>query len=159
MKPMYPQILSWLAGKARIPGDDANALWDDALRKATAEGTVIESPEYWKSAVCHLRASLTGCVHAASVGQVSTAAPTLPARPELQMALPPPIDSTVVGWPENRAQQSLAMAISACPCRLACTQQLPSSVRSVLSRTIAARLTSLADERVLVNAELAVTDG
>jgi hypothetical protein len=70
MKPMYPQILSWRAGKTGVPGDDAKALWDDALRKATAECTVIESPEHWKSAVCHLRASLTGCVHAASVGRV-----------------------------------------------------------------------------------------
>lgn len=57
MTPMYPQILAWLARKTGTPDEIAEGLWRKALRHATAEGTVNESPEYWKSAVDHLRAS------------------------------------------------------------------------------------------------------
>lgn len=58
MKPMYPKILPWLAGKAGIPDHTACRLWRSALREATVECAVIESPEYWQSAVEHLCASL-----------------------------------------------------------------------------------------------------
>lgn len=54
MKPKYPKILPWAARKAGIPDDIAQTLWLEALRNATDECTVIESPEYWKSAVDHL---------------------------------------------------------------------------------------------------------
>jgi len=54
MKPMYPKLLSWQAKKASIPDDIAKALWLEALRDATTECAVIESPEYWQSAVDHL---------------------------------------------------------------------------------------------------------
>ncbi len=57
MKPRYPQLLSWLARKSGTPNETAESLWRQALRHATAECTVIESPEYWQSAVAHLRAS------------------------------------------------------------------------------------------------------
>ena len=54
MKPKYPKILSWQARKADIPNDIAKALWIEALRDATHDCAVIESPEYWKSTVDHL---------------------------------------------------------------------------------------------------------
>lgn len=54
MKPQYPKMLSWQARKAGIPDDIARTLWIDALRDATDECAVVESPEYWKSAVDHL---------------------------------------------------------------------------------------------------------
>ena len=54
MKPKYPKMLSWQARKSGIPVDIAEALWLEALRDATGECAVIESPEYWKSAVDHL---------------------------------------------------------------------------------------------------------
>ena len=49
MKPRYPQILSWLAGKHGTSGDVAEHLWIRALRAATAESAVIESPKPFKA--------------------------------------------------------------------------------------------------------------
>ena len=72
MKPMYPQILSWLAGKTGTPDHTAHRLWRRALRDATAECAVIESPEYWQSAVGHLRASFPSISPAASVPSVAS---------------------------------------------------------------------------------------
>ena len=37
MKPMYPLILPWLAGKTGTPDHTAHRLWRKALRDATAE--------------------------------------------------------------------------------------------------------------------------
>jgi len=54
MKPRYPKIFPWLAKKAGIPDDRAKALWVAALRDATRDCALVESPEYWKSAVDHL---------------------------------------------------------------------------------------------------------
>lgn len=54
MNPKYPKMLSWQARKAGIPDDIAKTLWIEALRDATDECSVVESPEYWKSAVDHL---------------------------------------------------------------------------------------------------------
>ena len=54
MKPIYPKMLSWQARKADIPDDTAEAFWIEALRDATDECAVVESPEYWRSAVDHL---------------------------------------------------------------------------------------------------------
>ena len=82
MKPRYPQILSWLAGKHGTSGDVAEHLWIRALRAATAESAVIESPEYWKSAVDHLRASFANHSPAGFPGSALTA---LPKRPGLLM--------------------------------------------------------------------------
>lgn len=54
MQPKYPKMLSWQARKAGIRDDIAEALWIEALHDATDECAVVESPEYWKSAVDHL---------------------------------------------------------------------------------------------------------
>ena len=59
MKLMYPKILSWLAKQAGIPRDTAEALWIESLRDATEECSVVESPEYWKSATDHLLQRVT----------------------------------------------------------------------------------------------------
>jgi len=83
MKPRSPQILSWLAGKHGTSGDVAEDLWISALCAATAESAVIESPEYWKSAVDHLRASFANHSPAGSPGSTLTA---LPNRSGLLMA-------------------------------------------------------------------------
>ncbi len=58
MKPKYPKILPWLAKEAGVPAAKAEALWVEALCDATRECAVVESPEYWQSAVSHLRARL-----------------------------------------------------------------------------------------------------
>ncbi len=58
MKPAYPKILPWLARKAGIPDSAAEAMWLDAVREATSECCVIESPQYWKSASDHLAARI-----------------------------------------------------------------------------------------------------
>ena len=55
MNPMYPKTLSWQAKRAGIPLDTAKILWIEALRDATEECAIVESPEYWKSASDHLR--------------------------------------------------------------------------------------------------------
>ena len=55
---MYPKTLSWQAKRAGIPLDTAKALWIEALRDATDECPIVESPEYWKSAVDHLHRRL-----------------------------------------------------------------------------------------------------
>ena len=86
MKPTYPQILSWLAGKTGTPDHTAHRLWRKALRDATAEGVVIESPEYWQSAVGHLRASFPSISPAAAVSAARAASTDLAARHRLQMA-------------------------------------------------------------------------
>jgi hypothetical protein len=86
MKPMYPQILSWLAGKTGTPDHTAHRLWRKALRDATAECVVIESPEYWQSAVGHLRASFPSISPAAAVSSAPAASTDLAARHRLQMA-------------------------------------------------------------------------
>ena len=59
MKPMYPKMLSWQAKRAGIPLDTAKALWIEVLRDATEGCDMVESPEYWKSAVDHLHRRLT----------------------------------------------------------------------------------------------------
>ena len=51
MHAKYPKILPWLASKAEVPLERAEALWGDALRYATRKAAVVESPEYWKQAV------------------------------------------------------------------------------------------------------------
>jgi len=51
MHAKYPKILPWLASKAGVPLERADALWGDALRYATRKAAVVESPEYWKQAV------------------------------------------------------------------------------------------------------------
>jgi hypothetical protein len=47
-------MLPWQAKKAGIPQDVARKLWIEAVRDATDECAVVESPEYWRSAVEHL---------------------------------------------------------------------------------------------------------
>ncbi|KFB71410.1 MAG: hypothetical protein AW09_003453 [Candidatus Accumulibacter phosphatis] len=86
MKPMYPQILAWLAGKTGTPDHAAHRLWRKALRDATAECAVIESPEYWQSAVEHLRASFPSISPAAAVSSGPAASTNLTARDRWQMA-------------------------------------------------------------------------
>ena len=86
MKPMYPQILAWLAGKTGTPDHAAHRLWRKALRDATAECAVIESPEYWQSAVEHLRASFDSISPAAALHSALAASPALVAGPRWQMA-------------------------------------------------------------------------
>lgn len=54
MKAKYPKMLPWLAKNAGIPIARAEALWIEALRDATRECAVVESPQYWKAAVDHL---------------------------------------------------------------------------------------------------------
>lgn len=54
MKPRYPKILPWVANKAGIPLARAEVLWNQALRHATRDCAVVESPEYWQAAVDHL---------------------------------------------------------------------------------------------------------
>ena len=54
MKAKYPKILPWVAKKAGIPMARAEVLWNEALRDATRVCAVVESPEYWKTAVDHL---------------------------------------------------------------------------------------------------------
>lgn len=54
MKQKYPKILPWLASQARIPLSRAEVLWGDALRHATRQAAIVESPEYWKLAVDRL---------------------------------------------------------------------------------------------------------
>jgi len=74
-------MLSWQARKAGIPDDIAKALWIEALRDATSECAVLESPEYWKSTVDHLFQHLSTearARHAAPFGWGSLA--RLPAR-------------------------------------------------------------------------------
>jgi len=51
MHAKYPKILPWLASKAGVPVERAEALWGDALRYATRKAAVVESPEYWQQAV------------------------------------------------------------------------------------------------------------
>jgi len=64
MNPMYPKTLSWQAKKAGIPLDTAKALWIEAVRDATDECDIVESPEYWKSAADHLRRRIASEVRA-----------------------------------------------------------------------------------------------
>lgn len=55
----YPMILPWVARKAGVRDDKAEALWMEALSDASDnKGAAPESPEYWEIAVNHLRASL-----------------------------------------------------------------------------------------------------
>lgn len=86
MKPMYPKILAWLAGNTETPDHTAHRLWRKALRDATAECAVIESPEYWQSAVGHLRASFARISRATAASSAPAAATDLAARHHLQMA-------------------------------------------------------------------------
>ena len=58
MKQAYPKMLPWLAKKSGIPEAAAQKLWIKALRAASAEAKVIESPQYWQAAVDHLRQNL-----------------------------------------------------------------------------------------------------
>jgi hypothetical protein len=55
MKAMYPKLFFWQARKAGIPLDAAEVLWAEALRDATEECAMVESPKYWKSANEHMR--------------------------------------------------------------------------------------------------------
>lgn len=73
MKQRYPKILSWLAGRAGVPDDKAEGVWADALRVASGECAVADSPEYWQAAVDHLRASLAGHSRAASLASPGVA--------------------------------------------------------------------------------------
>ena len=50
----YPKIRPWLANQAGLPLARAEALWRDALRHATKQSAIVESPEYWKLAVDRL---------------------------------------------------------------------------------------------------------
>ena len=59
MKQAYPKILPWLANKSGLSERAAQALWIKALRAASAESSVIESPEYWQAAVDHLLAEIS----------------------------------------------------------------------------------------------------
>jgi len=54
MKPRYPKILPWLAKKAGIPVERAEALWVEALGDATRKSARVESPEYWRVAEARL---------------------------------------------------------------------------------------------------------
>lgn len=54
MHAKYPKIMPWLAKKAGVPLERAEALWGSALRYATAKADVIESPAYWQLAVDRL---------------------------------------------------------------------------------------------------------
>lgn len=58
MKEKNPKILPWLAKKAGIPPSRAEELWVEAVRYATQEADIVESPEYWKAAVDHLIESI-----------------------------------------------------------------------------------------------------
>lgn len=64
MNPRYPKTLSWQAKRARIPLDTAKSLWIEAVRDATEECAIVESPEYWKSAADHLRRRVVNEVRA-----------------------------------------------------------------------------------------------
>ena len=50
----YPKILPWLANQAGLPLARAEVLWSDALRHATKQSAIVESPQYWKLAVDRL---------------------------------------------------------------------------------------------------------
>lgn len=54
MHAKYPKILPWVAKKAGVPLTRAEALWDNAVRYATQQASVVESSEYWKLALQHL---------------------------------------------------------------------------------------------------------
>jgi hypothetical protein len=58
MKAKSPKSLPWLAKKAGIPLARAEALWIEAVRYATQQAEIVESPEYWKAAVDHLLESI-----------------------------------------------------------------------------------------------------
>lgn len=58
MKGKSPKILPWLAKKAGVPLPRAEELWVEAVRHATQQADIVESPEYWKSAVDHLVESI-----------------------------------------------------------------------------------------------------
>jgi hypothetical protein len=65
---------------------DASGGNEMALCDATAEGVVIESPEYWQSAVGHLRVSFPSISPAAAVSSAPAASTDVAARSSLQMA-------------------------------------------------------------------------
>ena len=54
MKEKSPKTLPWLAKKAGVPLPRAEELWVEAVRYATQEAEIVESPDYWKAAVDHL---------------------------------------------------------------------------------------------------------
>lgn len=54
MRAKYPKILPWLAKKAGVPLERAEALWADALRYSTQKSSVVESSEYWGLAMNRL---------------------------------------------------------------------------------------------------------
>lgn len=86
MKPKFPKILSWLAGKTGTSDHAAHRLWRNALRDATVECTVIESPAYWQLAVEHLLSSFASLSPTAEPLSVPTTATALAERPHLPMA-------------------------------------------------------------------------
>lgn len=45
-----PKLLPWYARKAGIPLERAEALWDEAVRRATAETGWVGNAEYWGAA-------------------------------------------------------------------------------------------------------------
>ena len=53
MKGKSPKILPWLAKKAGIPPSRAEELWIEAVRYATQEAEIVESPEHWQAAIDH----------------------------------------------------------------------------------------------------------
>jgi hypothetical protein len=85
MRQTYPKILPWVARKAAVPRDKAEALWMEALRDASDNCAVPESSEYWKMAVNHLLASLApgtsgGASRNADVSCVTILAALAPGR-------------------------------------------------------------------------------
>ena len=53
-----PKILPWLARRAGVPIDRAEALWQDAVRETDRAGIAAESSDYWKATVNRLMAKL-----------------------------------------------------------------------------------------------------
>lgn len=54
MKGKSPKLLPWVAKKAGVPLPRAEELWIEAVRYATQQADIVESPEYWKAAVDRL---------------------------------------------------------------------------------------------------------
>jgi hypothetical protein len=81
MKPMYPEMLPWLARKAGIPARSIEVMWIEAVREATGDCAVIESPEFWKSTVDHLLQSISLESHSHREDPLAECVlPRLPAR-------------------------------------------------------------------------------
>lgn len=83
MKPNYPEMLPWLARRARLPAHSVEIMWLEAVRQATGDCPIIESSEFWKSAVDHLLERISVESHAHPVDprdQHHSSLPRLQAR-------------------------------------------------------------------------------